>query len=334
MLDTVLVFIEQREGCIKPASLEMLTAARELTKESGGEVHAVLMGHNITDLAGSVARLGVSCVHQIDDPELKSYRVLPYARALCAAIEATQAKLVLLATSSMSRDLAPRAAARVGAALATNCVEVATEGGRLSITRPMYCAKCNGRIALDASGIQILSIQPNAFSAPKETAETPAEVSELSVQFTEQDKRATAVETIQASSGMTDVAEATVVVSGGRALKSEENFGIIYELAEALGGAVGASRAAVDAGYQPPSRQIGLTGKVVSPQLYVACGIDGAIQHLAGMRGSKIVVAINTKRDAPIFNVATYGCVADLFTLVPLLTEEVRELNGGRPSQA
>ncbi len=155
----------------------------------------------------------------------------------------------------------------------------------------------------------------------------PAVTKPLTVVFADGDKRAKAIDVVPSGGGVKDVAEADVIVAGGRSLKSEENFKILYELADVLDGTVGASRAAVDAGYQPQNRQVGLTGKVVNPRLYVACGIDGAVQHLAGMRGSKVIVAINTKPEAPIFSVATYGCVADLFTLVPLLSAEFRRLD-------
>jgi electron transfer flavoprotein alpha subunit len=192
----------------------------------------------------------------------------------------------------------------------------------------MYCAKCVGEVALAADRVQMVSVRPNTYAAPAAPDhghDTASTTTPLTVEFTEQDTSVTAIDFVKTGGAAKDVAEADVVVSGGRSLKSEENFKILYELADELDAAVGASRAAVDAGYQPQARQVGLTGKVVTPRLYVACGIDGAIQHLAGMRGSKVIVAINTKAEAPIFGVATYGCVVDLFTLVPLLSEEFRK---------
>jgi electron transfer flavoprotein alpha subunit len=221
-------------------------------------------------------------------------------------------------------------AARLGAALATDCTDITPHDGELRVKRPMYCAKCIGEVALAADRLQVISVRPNTYAAPTSpTDPAPSTATPLTVAFTEQDTRVTAIAFEPTGGTVKDVAEADVIVSGGRSLKSEENFKILYELADVLDAAVGASRAAVDAGYQPQTRQVGLTGKVVNPRLYVACGIDGAIQHLAGMRGSKVIVAINTKPEAPIFGVATYGCVVDLFTLVPLLSEEFRKLNGG-----
>jgi electron transfer flavoprotein alpha subunit len=254
---------------------------------------------------------------------------MPYTRALCAAIDQARAKVVLLATTSMSRDLAPRVAARLGAALATDCTDITRHDSELHVKRPMYCAKCIGEIALAADRVQVISVRPNTYAGPTSSTDpAPSTTAPLTVALTEQDTRVTAIDIEPTGGAVKDVAEADVIVSGGRSLKSEENFKILYELADVLDAAVGASRAAVDAGYQPQTRQVGLTGKVVNPRLYVACGIDGAIQHLAGMRGSKVIVAINTKPEAPIFGVATYGCVVDLFTLVPLLSEEFRKLNG------
>jgi electron transfer flavoprotein alpha subunit len=230
----------------------------------------------------------------------------------------------------MSRDLAPRVAARIKAALATDCLEVERAGGAVKVKRPMYAGKCVGEFALAGDRTNVLSIRPNIYAA-EASGDGAASTTPLAVNLTDDDRRVKAIELLRAGGTVRDVADADVVVSGGRPLKSEENFKILYELADLLDGAVGASRAAVDAGYQPASRQVGLTGKVVNPRLYIACGIDGAVQHLAGMRGSKVIVAINTKPDAPIFSVATYGCVVDLFTLVPLLTREIRRVNGEAP---
>jgi electron transfer flavoprotein alpha subunit len=325
MAGGVLVFVEHRAGTVHPASLQMFTAARALA--DGGAVNAVVIGQDVGAAAEAAAKHGAAQVYVADDPELGLYRAMPYARALCAAIEQDQPALVLMATTSMSRDVAPRVAARIKAALATDCLEVERANGAVKVKRPMYAAKCVGEFALASDRINILSIRPNIYGA-EASGDGGANTTPLAVDLTGDDTQVKAIELVRAGGAVKDVADADVIVSGGRSLKSEENFRILYELADLLDGAVGASRAAVDAGYQPASRQVGLTGKVVNPRLYIACGIDGAVQHLAGMRGSKVIVAINTKADAPIFSVATYGCVIDLFTLVPLLTEEVRRVNG------
>jgi electron transfer flavoprotein alpha subunit len=334
MAGSILIYIEQRSGRTHPASLQLFALARQLADQDGSEIHAVVIGNDVGTVADAISSLGAAHVHVADDPELGRYRALPYTRALCAAIEQAGAQIVLLATTSMSRDLAPRVAARIGAALATDCTDVARHDAVLHVKRPMYCAKCVGEVALAADRVQIVSVRPNTYAAAAAPTDSgngaPSTTTTLTVELTEQDTRVKAIDFVPTGGAAKDVAEADVIVSGGRSLKSEENFKILYELADELDAAVGASRAAVDAGYQPQARQVGLTGKVVNPRLYVACGIDGAIQHLAGMRGSKVIVAINTKAEAPIFGVATYGCVVDLFTLVPLLSEEFRKLNGAR----
>ncbi len=329
----VLVFIEQRTGRIHPASLQLFAAARRLTAEVGAEfeggISAVALGHEVSALAETLARYGAERVLLVDDPALARYRAQPYAAALRTVIERTKPRVVLMATTSLGRDLAPRVAVRTGAALATDCLDLEYEDGVLHLRRTMYCGKCFARVRLDAGRVQIVSVRPNSFTAEESPGSaTPPDF--VPLELDDSDRVATVLDVVRTGGEVKDVTEADIVVSGGRSLKSEENFKIIYELADALEGAVGASRAAVDAGYQPQSRQVGLTGKVVTPKLYIACGIDGAIQHLAGMRGSKVIVAINTKHDAPIFGVSTYGVVADLFDMVPALTEEVRRLKGSQ----
>jgi len=198
----------------------------------------------------------------------------------------------------------------------------------LAVRRPMYSGKSVADLSIAADRQAIITVRPNVHLAPEREAAASAAVTHVPVEFAAGDLRVKVKDVARSSGAVKDISEADVIVAGGRSLKSEENFAILERLAEALDGAVGASRAAVDAGYQPHGRQVGLTGKVVTPKLYIACGIDGAIQHLAGMRGSKIIVAVNTRKDAPIFEVATYGCVADLFELVPLITEEVKRVRG------
>jgi electron transfer flavoprotein alpha subunit len=322
----VLIFIEQRAGEIHPASLQLFTAARQITQLQGSPIHAVIIGQDVAAAAGNVAGYDVESVVAIDDPALSTYRALPYARALCAAIEHVEPAGILLATTSLTRDLAPRVAARLGATLATDCIGLSDSAGLVHARRWMYSGNCIGHFALPTNKRWVISVRPNTFSAPTPASGARATLVTLSVPLEPFDQQIRAAGVVRSEGEVKDISEAGIVVSGGRALKSSENFRILDDLAAALDGAVGASRAATDAGYQPHSRQVGLTGKVVSPRLYIACGIDGAIQHLAGMRGSKVIVAINTNPAAPIFNIATYGCVADLFTLVPLLTEELHRL--------
>jgi len=327
MSNNVLVFVEQRNGKVLPASWQLLALAVKLAESTSGQAEVVVIGHHIGGLTKDAVAYGAKKVYTIDDAELAMYRARPYAAAVCAAIDAAKPKIVLVPTTFMGRDLASRVAARKRAALAIDCTEVSLEGADLIAVKPVYAGKFSAKFRLSGSRLQVAAVRGNAYAANEPNPGASAEVQAIPLTLSDADKRATIKEIASTSSGVKDVTEADVVVSGGRSLKSADNFKIIFELAEALDGAVGASRAACDAGYQPHTRQVGLTGKVVTPRLYIACGIDGAIQHLAGMRGSKVIVAINTKKDAPIFKVATYGCVVDLFSLVPLLTKEIHRLN-------
>ncbi len=326
MSNNILVFIEQRAGKVLPASFQLLTPAAELAQATGGLVSACIVGHDLGDLPASVASYGAKEVYTVDDPELAQYRAGPYAAALSAAIDAADPAIVLVPTSFMGRDLAARVAARKRAALAIDCTEVTLDGRDLIALKAMYAGKFAARFKLSHERLQIATVRSNAYAAPQPQANASIQAVPVPLTLTDNDKRLKVLEIIGTTSGVKDVTEADIVVSGGRSLKSEENFKIIYDLAQALDGAVGASRAACDAGYQPHSRQVGLTGKVVTPRLYIACGIDGAIQHLAGMRGSKVIVAVNIKKEAPIFKVADYGCLCDLFKLVPLLTNEFQRV--------
>ncbi|MCC7293396.1 MAG: electron transfer flavoprotein subunit alpha/FixB family protein [Phycisphaerales bacterium] len=328
MSKNILVMLEQREGRILPASYQLFTPARKLAQALGGQVVACLVGDAVSALTGAVGAYQPQTIYTVEHPELKFYRAGAYAAAACAVIDEAQPKGVLFATSFMGRDWAARTAARKRGALAIDCTELVPDGEDLIASKTLYAGKVTAAFRLSSSRLQVATVRANVFSAPAPQSGASAPVQAVPVNFSPADTRVVVKQVVQTSSGIKDVTEADAIVAGGRALKNEEGFQkVIFPLAAALDGAVGASRAACDAGYQPHSRQVGLTGKVVTPKLYIACGIDGAIQHLAGMRGSKVIVAVNTKKEAPIFKVATYGCVADLFALVPLITEEVKKLH-------
>lgn len=328
MTRDILVFVEQRGGKINPVSYQLLALARQLASTTGGQANACIPGQGVASLARSIAEHGARKIFLVDDPRLEHYRAMPYAAAIAAVVDAARPRTLLMPTTFLGRDLAARLAAKCHAALAVDCTDVRLEGDDLMAVKTMYAGKFSATFRLTGSRLQIATVRSNVFAAAAPSPGASSEIVAVPLALQPADDRLAVKQIVAAGSGVKDVTEADIVVSGGRSLKSEANFKILYDLAAVLDGAVGASRAACDAGYQPHSRQVGLTGKVVTPKLYIACGIDGAIQHLAGMRGSKVIVAVNTKKDAPIFKVATYGCVADLFTLVPLLTEEFRRLKG------
>lgn len=326
MTKDVLVFVEQRDGKILPAAMQAISAAQQLAGKTGGRVAAALIGNGLSPLADQLDAAGVATTYFCEADALGKYNAVTYARSLASIIQKADPQIVLLAASFMGRDLAPRVAVRVNAGLATDCIEFDIEGsGALVVRRPIYNGKATSKVHFNAGRVQMASVRPNTFAMP---GGATSKAERVSVPFNTDagDARQVTKEIVRTGGAEKDVTEASIVVSGGRSLKSEENFKIIFDLAHALDAAVGASRAACDAGYQPHSRQVGLTGKTVTPSLYVACGISGAIQHLAGMRGSRRIVAINTDAEAPIFKVADIGVVADLFTFVPLLTEEVKKV--------
>jgi electron transfer flavoprotein alpha subunit len=327
MSNDILVFIEQRNDAVHPAALQCVTPAKALAAKTGGQVVACLIGEKLDNANAAVEKTGVAKTLTISDPKLSLYSALRYRTVLAAAIAKVQPRIVLLAATFMGRDLAPRVAARSQAGLATDVVELDITGdGALDVKRPVYNGKAFCHVSFPKDRLAIASVRPNAFAAP--TGGTTVLWEALAYTPGPGDDRISVREIARTGGAVKDVSEADVIVSGGRALKSEENFKILYELALELDAAVGASRAACDAGYQPHSRQVGLTGKVVTPRLYIACGISGAIQHLAGMRGSKVIVAINTDKEAPIFKLADYGIVADLFKVVPAIKAELNRFKG------
>ena len=296
-----LVFIEQRDGKIRKASLEALSLARRL---SGSAVTAVLPGKGVTPLAKDLGKYGAATVYVADRDDLALYSNKGYVGALDQAAAKESPDTVLVAATAMGKDVAPRFAARHDVSVLADVMDLQIEGGRLVAWRPVYSGKARAEVDCGSAKLQIATTRPNVFAAEAQDAPAPQ------------------VETSETKE--LDVAEADIIVSGGRGIKGPENWPVVRDLQQALGAALGASRAVVDAGWIDHQHQVGQTGKVVSPSLYVACGISGAIQHLAGMGTSKVIVAINKDPEAPIFKVATYGIVGDLFSIVPEVAKAVR----------
>ena len=317
----ILVFIEQRGGNIRKASLEALSEAKRLASGAALPVSAVLVGHGIGAKAAELGAYGAGKVFVADEERLARYSAEGYAAAVRAAVEKCQPAAVFMAATVLGRDLSGRVAARLGWGCLADVVKLAIEGGTFVATRPVYSGKAFATAAGTGKGV-VVTLRPNVF--PAEGGKGTAEVETLPASGG--DIRAVVKEILTKEGGELDVAEADVIVSGGRGIKGPENFALIRDLAKVLGAAVGASRAVVDAGWIDHAHQVGQTGKVVSPSLYIACGISGAIQHLAGMSSAKVIVAINNDAEAPIFKVADYGIVGDLFQVVPPLIEEIKKL--------
>jgi electron transfer flavoprotein alpha subunit len=318
----ILTFIEQRDGNIRKASLEALSEARRQAASAGLEVCAVLAGQGVAARAAELGRYGAAKVFVADEERLARYSSEGYAQAVKLAAERCRPDAIFLAGTAMGRDLSGRLAARLGVGCLADVTQLRTEGGTFVAVRPVYSGKALATADGGAVKPVVISLRPNVFPAEANGADAAVEA----LPAIDTAIRAVVREVVAAGGGELDVAEADVIVAGGRGIKGPENFALIRDLAEAIGGAVGASRAAVDAGWIEHSHQVGQTGKVVSPSLYVACGISGAIQHLAGMSSSKIIVAVNKDAEAPIFKVADYGVVGDLFQVLPALTAEVKKL--------
>ncbi len=320
----VLAVLEQRDGALRKVSHEVVTGARRLADASGGSVDAFVLAAGPVKGADALGGFGADTVITGTNPAFAQYAPEGYATAVAEQAKTGGYRVVVFAASATGKDLAPRVAAQLGVALATDVTDVAVDGDAVVATRPVYAGKALLQVRLTAVPA-LVSLRPNVFTPVQRPHPGAAETVAVSAQ----PGRVRVRELKAAPAGALDVAEAPIVISGGRGLKEPANFKILEELARAFGGtaAVGASRAVVDAGWRPHADQVGQTGKTVSPTLYIAVGISGAIQHLAGMRTSKVIVAINKDKDAPIFKVADYGIVGDLFEVVPKLTEEIRKLH-------
>lgn len=316
----VLAVAEIKDGSPKKVTLELLTKGKEVAGAFGGTLSVVAIGTGLAGFAEKVAPYGATKVFAADG--VSEYSSEGYTKILADAVKQAGAGIVLFAASSAGRDLAPRLAARLDAGLAADCVDIAVEGGKVRVKRPVFSGKAFASVEF-ATTPAVVSLRPNTFPVAPPVGGS-AETVSLDASFG--DAKAKVVETQAAKSARPDLTEAERIVSGGRAMKNAENFAILEELADVIGATVGASRAAVDSGFAPHAMQVGQTGKTVNPVLYIACGISGAIQHLAGMRTSKVIVAINKDPEAPIFQKADYGLVADLFEAVPKMTEEFKKI--------
>jgi electron transfer flavoprotein alpha subunit len=327
MAGNVLVLAERRAGEIKRPTLEAVGVARRLADVLGGRVDVLALGEGAAAGADLVARHGADRLLAVEAAHVTLYAPEAYAATLAAAAKSSDAAVVLAPGTIQGKDVAARAAARLGTACLSDVVEIdVAADGTLRGKRPVYSGKAYARASIPAARPAFATLRPNAFSLPAGDEARKAEVVPVEVAIPADKLRVKTVRLDRPAAQELDVAEASIVVSGGRGLKEAENFRLVRELADALGGAVGASRAVVDAGWIGHAHQVGQTGKVVAPKLYVACGISGAIQHLAGMSTAKVIVAINKDPEAPIFKVADYGIVGDLFEIVPALTAEVRKL--------
>lgn len=322
----VLAFVEQRGGSVRGVAHEVLSVARTVAEGSGGVVHALALG--APGLEENVAGLGAFGAEEVrvgTHEALDSYAAESYAETVADAARVGDYSVLVFPASAQGKDLAPRVAALLDVPLATEVTEVRAEEDGLTLVRPVYAGKAFARVRIDASPV-VFSVRPNVFQPRERPGAGTIQTFSVSVDPEAWTSRVVGFEA--AGGGDLDVAEASIVVSGGRGMKGPENWELLEELRDAVGdgAALGASRAVVDAGWRPHGEQVGQTGKTVSPRLYFAVGISGAIQHLAGMRTSQTIVAVNKDADAPIFGIADYGVVGDLFDVLPRLTREIRAL--------
>ncbi len=323
MPNNILIIAQTHDGNLRKVSFELVTVAKEIAQGLGGAVQAAVIGSNVSPNAETMAKSGVSQVYLADDPALQNFAPETYATVLADIIRKAQPAIVLFGATGWGKELSARVAAKLDWGLATDCVAYQVASGSLILKRPIYAGKAIATVKPKAFPVMV-SFRPNIFpSVDANLSAAPIE----KIPVSSQAPRARVIEKVKAEQTTeVDLAEAKVVVSGGRGVKGPEGFEPVRLLAKTLGAAVGASRAATDAGWIDYSKQVGQTGKTVAPNLYIACGISGAIQHLAGMSSSKVIVAINKDPDAPIFKVADYGIVGDLFELVPALSEEFKKL--------
>ncbi len=322
-MSKILAFVESRENKIKNSGYETASTALKLANDMGCEIEVLLIGNDVSSITAELGSYGIKKVVVAEDAKLEKYSTTAYSKLVAEAAKLRGADIIVLSATAMGKDISPRVSAKLEAGLVADCTEIKAEGGNITATRPVYAGKAFIDVKVN-SPVKIFTLRPNVFKAVKVDG-ISAETEKVDIPLNDTDY-GVQVKEVVVSNEKLDVTEADVVVSGGRGLKGPENFYLVEDLAKVLGGAAGASRAIVDAGWRPHSDQVGQTGKTVSPSLYIAVGISGAIQHLAGMSSSKCIVAINKDKDAPIFQIADYGIVADALEIMPALTEEFKKV--------
>ncbi|MBT3366231.1 MAG: electron transfer flavoprotein subunit alpha/FixB family protein [Nitrospina sp.] len=323
MPKNVWIVAEQRDGILRKVSFEIAGAARKLADELGEEVCAVLVGSGVEGLAQVLGKYGVDNIFVADDAVFEDYTTDAYSAAVAKIVKENDVSILLLASSVQGKDLSSRLVGKLATGMASDCTDIKILDGKMVAERPMYAGKIFAEVVVD-SYPQMAALRPNVF-ATVENAKA-GEVVKFDAGITVDELKTRVLETQEDTSDKVELTEADIIVSGGRGMRGPDGYKILEELANVIGAAVGASRAAVDSGWRPEADQVGQTGKVVSPNLYIACGISGAIQHLAGMGSSKYIVAINKDPDAPIFTKADYGIVGDLFKIIPEVTEEIKKI--------
>ena len=333
----VYVFAQQVDNVINSIAFELIGKGKDLAEALGTEVTAVLIGSNVKNLADELAEYGADKVIVVDDPELKEYRTEPYAHALASVIQKYKPEIMLVGATAIGRDLGPRVSARIHTGLTADCTQLEIgdfpinpipgkeqKHNQLLMTRPAFGGNTIATIACPDFRPQMATVRPGVMQKRAKQAGVKANVEEFNPGFTPDNKYVEILEIVKAVTDTVDIMDAKILVSGGRGVGSAENFKLLDDLAEAIGGTVSCSRAVVDAGWKPKDLQVGQTGKTVRPHVYFAIGISGAIQHIAGMEESDIIIAINKDETAPIFSVADYGIVGDLNKILPILTEQVK----------
>lgn len=327
MAKGIFVFVEHKDEKIRKVTFEMLSEARKLADQKSEELCALVLGKNLGEFVKVLGKYGADKIYLVEHDLLANYTTEAFTKVIVELIKELKPSILLFGATVLGKDLSPRVATRLQTGLATDCIKIGLDNnGKFIVTRPMYAGKVLADVEFSDDTPQMATIRPNIFPAVILNEDRKAEIIHKKIELTSEDIKTKVLETIKTATERPDLTEAEIIVSGGRGMKGAENFKILEELADVLGATVGASRAAVDAGWRPQIDQVGQTGKVVSPNLYIACGISGAIQHFAGMGTSKVIVAINKDPEAVIFSKCDYGIVDDLFKVVPALTQECKKL--------
>ena len=324
----VFIFVQQVDNKVTSVSYELISKGKELAKELDTSLTAVLLGFKVEALCANLAKYGADKIIIVDDPELETYTTEAYVHGMCEVLKAYKPEIVLFGATAIGRDLAPRVSARLHTGLTADCtkLEIDAETKNLMMTRPAFGGNIMATILCPDHRPQMATVRPGVMQKADNIVDVQVPIELFKIDDMASHKNVEIIEVIKKTAHKMDIQDAKILISGGRGMGSPENFKLLEDLAQALGGTISSSRACVDAGWVEKDRQVGQTGKTVRPNLYIACGISGAIQHIAGMEESDIIFAINKDPGAPIFDVADYGVVGDVTKILPLFTEQVRKL--------